>query len=122
MKSLGSITSQIAAVTTLAVAWLVTPLPVFAQSYQTIDPPGSTYTIARSINDNGQIVGSYQDSNHAGHGFLYNNGIYTSLSGAATDINSLGQIVGTSIGGFLYSHGTYTSINPPGRHQRGPIH
>jgi hypothetical protein len=26
-------------------------------TYQTIDPPGSTYTIAQSINSNGQIVG-----------------------------------------------------------------
>jgi hypothetical protein len=65
-----SITSQIAAVTTLSVAWLVTPMPVFAQTYQTIDPPDSTYTFAGHINSNGQIVGFYQDSNHTEHGFL----------------------------------------------------
>jgi probable HAF family extracellular repeat protein len=90
-----------AAVTTLAVAWLVTLFPVFAQNYQTIDPPGSTYTIAQSINDNGQIVGFYLDSNRTEHGFLYNKGIYTtiyppgSVGTIATDVNSLGQIVGT---------------------------
>ena len=31
-------------------------------TYQTIDPPGSTYTIAQSINSDGQIVGFYYHS------------------------------------------------------------
>ena len=48
-------------------------------TYQTIDPPGSTYTIANSINSNGQIVGLYYDSNHVEHGFLDNNGVYTTI-------------------------------------------
>ena len=89
-----SLPQLLAAVTTLAVAWLVTPLPVFAQNYQTIDPPGSTYTIARSINDNGQIVGFYLDRpGGTEHGFLYNKGIYTTIDPPgstltiATDIN-----------------------------------
>jgi uncharacterized membrane protein len=95
-------------------------------TYQTIDPPSSTYTIAQSINSNGQIVGLYYDSNRVEHGFLDNNGVYTtidplgSVEANATDINSLGQIVGVyniaGVGGlgFLYSHGTYTTIHPPG--------
>ena len=97
-------------------------------TYQTIDPPGSTYTIAESINSNGQIVGFYQDSNNVEHGFLDNNGIYTtidppgSVETNATDINSGGQIVGvyqiaSGVGGtlgFLDSKGTYTTIAPPG--------
>src|SRR6516165_10498657 len=88
-----------AAVTTLAVAWLVTPLPVFAQNYQTIDPPGSTYTIAQSINASGQIVGFYLDSNHTEHGFLYNNGKYTTIDPPQSDetvadyINSRGEVI-----------------------------
>jgi hypothetical protein len=28
-----------------------------ALSYETIDPPGSTYSVAEEINDKGQIVG-----------------------------------------------------------------
>src|SRR6516164_304166 len=97
-------------------------------TYQTIDPQGSTYTIANSINSNGQIVGLYYDSNHVEHGFLDNNGIYTtidppgSVETDATGINSLGQIVGLfEFGsgthpnlGFLYSHGIYTTIDPFG--------
>ena len=38
-------------------------------TYTTIDPPGSTYTIANSINDEGQIVGFYQDSNASNTAF-----------------------------------------------------
>jgi probable HAF family extracellular repeat protein len=98
--------------------------PMATYTYQTIDPPGSIYTVADSINANGQIVGYYQDSNHVQHGFLDNNGIYTTIdrpgstNTVPSDINSLGQIVGVygggGGGGFLYSHGTYTTIDPPG--------
>jgi hypothetical protein len=69
-------------------------------TYQTIDPPGSTHAIADSINDKGQIVGVYEDSNHVGDGFLDTNGIYTTIdpSGSVftglSGINSDGQIVG----------------------------
>jgi probable HAF family extracellular repeat protein len=115
-----------AALTTVAVAWLATPLPVFAQNFQTIDPPGSTYTITWSINDKGQIVGLYVDSNHTEHGFLYNNGNYTTIDPPNSDqtvawgINSQGQVVGFyetaagAGGGFFYSNGSYTTIDPPG--------
>src|SRR6516165_7884444 len=94
-------------------------------TYQTIDPPGSTYTIAESINSKGEIVGLYYDSQltpgQIEHGFLYNHGTYTTIDPPgsnetiATDINSGGQIVGVyNGGGFLYSHGAYTTIDPPG--------
>jgi probable HAF family extracellular repeat protein len=100
-------------------------------TYQTIDPPGSTYTIAENINSKGQIVGEYQDSNHLQHGFLDNNGIYTtidppnSLNTWVTDINSSGQIIGYFDNpapiGFLYSGGSYTVIDPPGGYSPDPI-
>jgi probable HAF family extracellular repeat protein len=120
-----SLPQLFAAVTTLAVAWLTTPLPVFAQDFQTIDPPGSTYTIAWSINDKGQIVGFYVDSNHTEHGFLYNNGNYTTIDPPNSDqtvawgINSQGQVVGlygtaSAQLGFLDNNGSYTTIDPPG--------
>jgi probable HAF family extracellular repeat protein len=89
-----------------------------------------TPTIANSINANGQIVGYYQDSNHVQHGFLDNNGIYTtidppgSVGTIATAINSGGQIVGVydPVGGgpplgFLDNNGIYTTIDPPGSKQ-----
>ena len=92
-------------------------------------------TVANGINNLGQIVGTYYDSNGLTHGFLYSNGTYTTLddplavsvsqvvsrfSGTqATGINNLGQIVGVYFDssnvshGFLYSNGTYTTITDP---------
>jgi hypothetical protein len=68
-------------------------------TYTTIVPPGSDYTIASSINDKGQIVGLYQDSNGE-HGFLEDHGTYTtidppgSIETVAEAINNKGQIIG----------------------------
>jgi probable HAF family extracellular repeat protein len=94
---------------------------VTTYTYQTIDVPGSTYTVVESINASGEIVGYYQDSNHVQHGFLDNNGIYTTIdppgSNGGTvlvDINSVGEIIGYGSRSFLYNHGTYTTIDPPG--------
>ncbi len=39
-------------------------------SYTTLDPPGSTDTIAWKINDCGLIVGTYVDAGGSNHGFL----------------------------------------------------
>jgi probable HAF family extracellular repeat protein len=96
-------------------------------TYQTIEFPGSVYTHVDSINASGEIVGYYQNSNHAvQYGFLDDNGIYTTINPPGSigvisdDINSQGQIVGvyeTASGpqlGFLYDNGTYTTIDPPG--------
>jgi probable HAF family extracellular repeat protein len=47
-------------------------------AYTTVGPPGSTYSIAYSINDKGQVVGFYQDSNHQ-HGFVDSSGKFTRL-------------------------------------------
>ena len=48
-------------------------------TYTTIDPPGSTYSVAESINNKGQIVGFYQNSSGQEFGFLYSGGTYTTL-------------------------------------------
>src|SRR5208282_961277 len=88
-------------------------------SYKTIDPPGSTYSVAESINNKGQIVGFYQNSTGQEYGFLDSGGIYTTIDppggiqAIPTAVNAKGQIVGTyadtgSVShAFLYSHGTY---------------
>ena len=72
-------------------------------AFTSIDFPGALSTEAHGINDLGQIVGSYSDSNHFTHAFLMDaNGftsfdfpsptgaLYTSFAG----INNAGQIVG----------------------------
>jgi len=79
--------------------------------------PGAIEATANAINDHGQIVGS-----SSGQAFLYENGIMIQLptlggvGGAATDINTHGQVVGLSDIGpgvkhaFIYHNGTMTDI------------
>jgi probable HAF family extracellular repeat protein len=94
--------------------------------FSTIDPPGSTYTIATAINDLGQIVGFYEDANHVTHAFVETGGHYVtidpnnSLESGAVGINASGQTIGwyfTSAShqlGFLYSNDGFTTIDPSG--------
>ena len=95
--------------------------------YTTIDPPGSTRTIASGINDSGQIVGNFNDAADVGHGFLLSEGSYTtidvpgSVATSVSGINASGQVVGSFflgvpivVHGFLFSGGSYTTIDVPG--------
>jgi probable HAF family extracellular repeat protein len=111
-------------------------------SYSSLnDALGTNGTVPFGINDSGEIVGNYVDSNSVLHGFLYSNGTYTTVTdpSARTDsgfqgfgtyahsINGSGQIVGyyvdaTTNGdrGFLYSggpNGTYTTLDDPSAEQ-----
>ncbi len=88
--------------------------------------PGILY-IARSMNDATQIVG-YYTGNNTDTGFLYQDGITTTLSvpGAfstvAQDVSNTGAVVGfyaatqqaAGSQGFLYRNGTYTTVDFPG--------
>ena len=93
---------------------------------------GTNGTGATGINDAGQIVGFYEDSSGAQHGFLYSGGTYTPLNAPsgtkgtqAVGINDSGQIVGAyadssgAVHGFLYNSSTftYTTLNDPSAHQ-----
>jgi probable HAF family extracellular repeat protein len=64
------------------------------------DPQDPIETMARGINNNGQIVGYYGDGAST-HGFLYTGGSYTILTHPVISdhtnpqsINDVGQIVG----------------------------
>jgi probable HAF family extracellular repeat protein len=71
-------------------------------TFTILDVPGSSNAsaIALGINAAGQIVGSYSDAAYLHHGFLYDQGSYTTLDvpGAnythASGINDSGQVVG----------------------------
>lgn len=69
--------------------------------FATITFPGAARTTATGINDSGEIVGSFIDSQGAAHGFVDINGVFTVLDfpGAVdtqlTGVNNLGEIVGT---------------------------
>jgi probable HAF family extracellular repeat protein len=81
-------------------------------------------TYVTGVNNLGQIVGSFDDSNGT-HGFLYSDGTWTTLDDPAatggtfaTGINDFGQIVGyyfdgTGSHGFLYNGNTYITFDDP---------
>lgn len=78
--------------------------------------PGSPLTEATGINNSGTIVGFYYDANSNRHGFILNNGVYTTYDkpGAArtllTGINNQGKIVGfyRNLNGIAYG---FTLLN-----------
>src|SRR5205814_7054313 len=95
-------------------------------SLTTLDVPGSSKAsaVALGINASGQIVGSYYDAAYIHHGFLYDQGGYTTLDVPdsnythASGINASGQIVGyyfagTESHGFLLYQDNYTTIYVP---------
>jgi len=93
--------------------------------FTTIDVPGSTGTEAYAINNIGQIVGNYTDSQGLQHGFLYSGGTFTTINVPGADwtdilgINDLGQIVGDFTNndnkpgarGFVDTGGIFTEID-----------
>lgn len=79
------------------------------------------------LNDAGALVGSYLNlTDTADRGFLYANGVFTTLSfpnsfSTPLGINDAGQIVGSYVpngvgfvDGFLFSNGVFTVIDVPG--------
>jgi len=91
----------------------------------TVFVPGSAATVAQGVSDLGQVVGWYYTDPARTSGFLYSNGMYTTLnvpsavSTTITGINNAGQIVGwysdsnNHVHGFLYSNGMYTTFDVP---------
>jgi probable HAF family extracellular repeat protein len=84
---------------------------------------GSVASSASGINDKGEVVGIYFDSNGVQHGFLYDDGTYTTIDPPGSietflqPINNRGELTGVFFGpstgpqGFVYFHGTYTPLS-----------
>lgn len=99
--------------------------PAFAQEFVTINFPGATSTGPETINDAGQIVGRYTDSEGVVHGFLLSAGVFTTIDYPggiftnAAGINNYGEIVGfyedssELFHGFTLNNGTFTSVDDP---------
>jgi probable HAF family extracellular repeat protein len=84
---------------------LVVARPLAAQVHSITDlgTLGGAASEASAINGSGQVVGWSMTASGATHGFLYTNGVMTSLgtlrggtSSRATGINDHGQVVGSS--------------------------
>ena len=97
-------------------------------AFTTFDPPGSTDTVARGLNNRGQNVGSYVDAGGVTHGYLRQpDGTFVTIDApnstftVASRINDLGVIVGAWVDaggafhGFVRSPaGAYTTLDFPG--------
>ena len=103
-----------------AVAW-----SGLTYSVKVIDIPGSTTTSVKSINDRGQVVGTYYDgSRHLS--FIYRGGKFktldfpNSIETTAYSINDRGQVAGeywnggSNVKSFVYSGGEFETLNIPG--------
>lgn len=87
---------------------------------------GAVHALAAAINNNHQIVGSFETADFTAHAYLWQNDDVTDLSdfsviprgSAAYDINDAGQIVGYTLNhldapqGTLWFNGTQTSLPP----------
>jgi probable HAF family extracellular repeat protein len=103
--------------------------------YTLLDFPGAILTEAVGINDNGQVVGDYRDSEGRFHGFFWDAGLFLTFdvpfpeatSTGPNGINNVGQIVGFYFDnnvsetfpnghahGFLYDNGVFSSFDVPG--------
>src|SRR5690349_11744241 len=100
------------------------PAAAPAQTYTTIECPGSSSTEARNISDRGEIVGDCDDD-AGSHGFLLRHGAFTmidvpgSTSTTAFGNNNRGDVVGRYtdaddvVHGYLLRHGHFSTIDPP---------
>ena len=106
-----------------------------AQTYTTIDSPGSTGTYPIAINRAGAIAGTYADAGNVDHGFLRDaSGAFTSFDApgsihtSAEGVNDAGVIAGTytdadqNIHGLVRTpDGTITVFDVPGSDNTVPF-
>lgn len=97
-------------------------------NFITLDPPGSTFSVAEFLNAHGQVVGYSRHDLGPRHGFVWRQGVFTTIDvpGAGPrgtrlfGINESGQVVGAyadahnHLHGFLLSNDVYTTLDAPG--------
>ena len=104
-----------------------TDVPKLSFKFHTVNVPGATQTYPSGINNAGVMVGNYQDSAGALHGYILKGGKITTLDvphGSNTSVSHITRkgsikVVGSyknSAGrslGFLYQNGKYMDIPGP---------
>jgi probable HAF family extracellular repeat protein len=98
-------------------------------TFTTLDFPaqGVAGTVAKGLNDRGQVAGFYVRSGSEIHGFVWDEGTFRQIDAPDADItylhgiNNRGQVVGHSrkdifalAHGFLWAEGKFTSLDIPG--------
>jgi probable HAF family extracellular repeat protein len=96
-------------------------------TFTQIDFPGAFVTAVSGINDRGQFTGAYIDAGGTQHGFLLDDGVFTTIDfpgsadfNIARGINDRGQIVGTFFDAqeitrsYLLDDGIFTLLDIPG--------
>ena len=88
--------------------------------------PGATATYGLAVNNRGDVVGQWNDTQFLSHGFLYSEGKITSIdypgafSTIVSGINDNGAIVGAfndeagNLHGFVLNRGRYAILDYPG--------
>jgi hypothetical protein len=80
-----------------------------------LDVPGSIGTEIFDINNAGRLAGAYWDTGGRQHGFVYRDGVYTTIDYTGENtiisgINDLGQIVGASYADGQFFTGPYSGF------------
>jgi len=97
-------------------------------NFTTLDPPGSTFSVAEFLNAHGQVVGFSRIDLGPRHGFVWHKGVFTTVDAPGAGprgtrlygINDPGQVVGAyaeadnTLHGFLLSGDVYTTLDAPG--------
>ncbi len=87
-------------------------------NYILLNVPGAASTVAYGINDQGVVTGSYVSGGEQ-HGFIYHNGIYTTLDFPEstgtyiTSINNNGDLAGGYVDKKMKFHGFEALVPPP---------
>jgi uncharacterized membrane protein len=123
---IGSIANAQREVPSSSSAGYVCKDPQKSWTFSSIDVPGAITTAPRGLNDLGVIVGAYLDSAGHNHGFVLQDGTYTTVDDpegaqgtAAVRINNRGEIVGFYIDsnqvehGFFLRKGVYINFDYP---------
>jgi uncharacterized membrane protein len=88
-------------------------------------PPGCINSVAYFVGNDGTIGGTYTDASKVSHGFILQNGVYTTLDypgaqfSSPVGISESGEIVGNygvngTGGGYVYVNSKFYTISVPG--------
>jgi hypothetical protein len=97
-------------------------LETFDDHFHTLNVPGALSTVALGLNNEGQIVGHYEDASQVQHGFLLSHGVYTTVDFPGQTGNELYRINDhrEMVGNYNYENNAFrVTISDPEREEAG---